>query len=260
MLKFSNENAKIRQLAEIPATAEYLKNDRKIYSFDLLSGHSCPYAHDCQSRVIEINGKRKIKDGMFTIFRCFSASQEVIYTNVYKLRKHNYDVLRGLCRDEEFLSHRFNMYKRILADLPEDAGIVRLHVAGDFFNQQYFEAWMDVARTKSNILFYAYTKSLPYWVANRKNCDSISNLVLTASVGGRRDDLIESEGLRFAKVVFEESEADEFSLPIDHDDSHAADPQQKFNSFALLIHGVQPAKSEASKAVKMLKGVGSYAR
>lgn len=258
MLKFSNENAKTKKLADVPSLAQFLGNDKKIYSFDLLSGHSCPYAHDCHSKVIEVNGKRKIKDGMFTMFRCFSASQEVLYTTAYNLRKHNYDVMRGLCRDDEFLSHRFNMYKRIISDLPEDAGIVRLHVAGDFFNQQYFEAWMDVARTRSDILFYAYTKSLPYWVANRADCDTIENLVLTASVGGRRDDLIETEGLRFAKVVMSEDDADDFALPIDHDDSHAADPEQRLNSFAILIHGVQPAKSEASRAVKALKGVGSY--
>lgn len=260
MLKFSNENAKIKKLAEVPSIAQFLGNGRKIYSFDLLSGHSCPYAHDCQSRAVEVDGKRKIKDGMFTIFRCFSASQEVLYTNLYNLRKHNYNVLKGLCKDDEFLSHRFNMYKRILADLPEDAGVVRLHVAGDFFNQKYFEAWMDVARTKSDVLFYAYTKSLPYWLANRKECDTIKNLVLTASVGGRRDDLIETEGFRFAKVVMSEEEADDFALPIDHDDSHAADPNQRFNNFSILIHGVQPAKSEAGKAVVALKGAGSYSR
>jgi hypothetical protein len=46
-------------------------------------------------------------------------------------------------------------------------------------------------------------------------------------------------------------------LDIDHDDSHAALPGP---SFALLIHGIQPAGSEAGKAVRALRGVGSYSR
>ena len=119
---------------------------------------------------------------------------------------------------------------------------------------------MKTAQKRPDILFYAYTKSLPYWVDNLGECAIIDNLVLTASRGGRRDDLIESNGLRSVSVVFEAGEAEDFDLPIDHDDSHAADPSQRFNNFALLIHGTQPAGSVASKAVKALKGVGSYGK
>ena len=49
-------------------------------------------------------------------------------------------------------------------------------------------------------------------------------------------------------------------LEIDHDDSHAARPDLRHQSFALLIHGVQPKGSEAAKAVVKLKGKGSYNR
>jgi len=138
--------------------------------------------------------------------------------------------------------------------------VMRIHVAGDFFNREYFKAWMNVARACPDKLFYAYTKSLPYWVDNKAECDIIDNLVLTASRGGRRDDLIESNGLRSVSVVLCEGEAEDFNLPIDHDDSHSADPSQRFNDFALLIHGMQPAGSVAGKAVKALKGVGSYGK
>ena len=148
----------------------------------------------------------------------------------------------------------------ILESMPKNAGVVRIHVAGDFFNREYFKAWVKVAKERPEILFYAYTKSLPYWVDNKVECDIIDNLVLTASRGGRRDDLIESNGLRSVSVVFEAGEAEDFDLPIDHDDSHAADPSQRFNNFALLIHGTQPAGSVAGKAVKALKGVGSYGK
>ena len=49
-----------------------------VYSFDLLSGVTCPFAQDCHSRVVvRADGSRSIQDGKRTLFRCFSASQEV---------------------------------------------------------------------------------------------------------------------------------------------------------------------------------------
>ena len=78
MLKFSKANAKTQALKNDSELADYLTDNRKIYSLDLLSGYSCPYAEKCLSKAVELpNGKRKIKDGKKTEFRCFSASQEV---------------------------------------------------------------------------------------------------------------------------------------------------------------------------------------
>lgn len=256
MLKFSPANVKIQALSKVPAIQPFLSNKRKVYSFDLLSGFSCPHAHDCLSKAIvdASTGRRSIQDGPATQFRCFSASQEVVYTNVYKQRKANFDTLRA-CKNSAAMFH-------MLADsLPKNAGVIRIHVAGDFFKQDYFDAWLAVALCKPDTLFYAYTKSLPYWVAR---LDQIpSNFVLTASRGGRKDDLIEKHTLRSVKVVFSEAEATAAGLEIDHTDEHAANPATCANDFALLIHGVQPKGSLASEAIKVLKLNGtkfSYSR
>ncbi len=253
MLKFSPANVKIEALAKVPAIMPFLANKRKVYSFDLLSGFSCPHANECFSKaVIGADGKKSIKDGPHTLFRCFSASQEVLFTNVYNLRKANFDALR-VCKNSAEMFH-------LLAEaLPKNVGVVRIHVAGDFFKQDYFDAWLAVALVRPDILFYAYTKSLPYWIAR---IDQIpSNFVLTASRGGRKDDLIEKHGLRSVKVVFSEAEAG--SLEIDHTDEHAANPETAAVDFALLIHGKQPKGSAASEAIKALKVNGvqfSYSR
>ena len=252
MLKFSKANAKTQALKNDSELADYLTGKRKIYSLDLLSGYSCPYAEKCLSKaVVQPDGKRKIKDGKKTEFRCFSASQEVQYTNVYNSRKHNFDLLRKLSCGE--------MVDMINQSLPTNAGIVRIHVAGDFFSQQYMEAWYTVALLNPKILFYAYTKSLRFWLAINE-FPILHNFVLTASYGGRDDHIIDEFNLRSTKVVFSEAEAEELGLAIDHDDSHAAKPSLRDNSFALLIHGTQPAGSEASTALKKLKGKGSYSR
>ena len=254
MLKWSKANAKTQRLNESCwAIAQYLDGDRKVYSLDLSSGYSCPFAKACLSKaVVGEDGKRKIKDGPHNEFRCFSASQEAQYTGVYNLRKHNFDTLKQNQDDWPL------MYLELWKSMPADAGIVRIHVAGDFFNENYLRAWIELAQTTPDVLFYAYTKSLKYWDALRSEVPD--NLVLTASYGGRDDWMIDRGGFRFAKVVFSEAEAEELDLIIDHDDSHAANPTWRDESFALLIHGTQPKGSDAATALKELKGKGSYSR
>ena len=251
MLKFSPANAKTEALKKVPELAEFLTDKRKIYSLDLLSGYSCPYAKACLSKaVVQSDGRRKIKDGVHNEFRCFSASQEVQYTNVFNSRKHNFDLLR----------YSENKDLLLMDSLPKNAGIVRIHVAGDFFNSEYMWAWWLTASQNPNTLFYAYTKSLRYWLDVVNEMPILDNFILTASYGGSNDYMIDEHNLRSTKVVFSEAEAEKLGLEIDHDDSHAARPSLRNQDFALLIHGTQPKGSKAATALKSLKGKGSYSR
>ena len=243
MVKWSDANAKTKALAKVPALIPFLQNKRKIFSVDLLSGHSCPFAMECFSRVDIIGGKKKIVDGKDTKFRCFSASQEVVYPHVYTSRKSNYDIFRA-CKTTD------DMVKLLDDTMPQNLGICRIHVGGDFFNPKYFLAWLYMAQNHPDRLFYAYTKSLPYWVKHRKLVDKISNFVLTASYGGRYDHLIKQERLRYARVLDTMAKLSKNKLEIDDDDSHAADPSKKRKNFALLIHNTQPAGSEASEVLQ----------
>ena len=262
-LKFSKANAKLEKLYLVRQLKKYLKKYRKVYSFDMLSGYSCPMAKDCLSRARkDEDGKRSIEDGPHTLFRCFSASQEAIFTDVFNSREHNFNLIREKLSEavdkartiEEDREKRLFLSAALLADwiagqLPEDLGILRIHVAGDFFNPLYMLAWFLVAQDNPDRLFYAYTKSIGYWLSWR-HCQP-DNFILTASRGGRQDELITEHGLREAVVILHPEDAN--GLDIDHDDSHAARPDLKNKSFALLIHGQQPAGSEASKAMKRLK-------
>ena len=246
-MKFSPANAKLVKLYKNRHLKKWLTNNRKIYSFDLLSGHSCPFAKDCLAKVVlQDDGKKKLVDGPDTEYRCFSASQEVIFPGVYNSRSGNFEALRGKNTEEIFT---------LLSEaLPKNAGIIRIHVAGDFFSPDYFKAWVGLAILNPEILFYAYTKSLSYWVAN---IDLIpENMVLTASRGGRLDRMIDDYGLRSVKVVLSQYQARKLRLPIDHDDSHAAIPAKSDKDFALLIHGVQKAGSKAGEAIKKLRKNG----
>ena len=233
LLKFGKGNAKL---------------SKDIYTFSLPAGHSCPYAFECKASADRSTGK--IKDGKDQVFRCFAASQEALYTNTRTARWHNYDLLRELKTVDK-------MSTLIVDSLPLKANTVRVHVSGDFFSQVYFDAWMAVARVFPSKKFYAYTKSLPYWLERR---DTIpKNFNLTSSKGGKTDVLIDLNKLKYAEVLFTEEQAVELKLELDHDDSHAYDGKK---SFGLLIHGTQKKGSKAATALTNLKkkGIKGYSK
>jgi hypothetical protein len=249
VVKFSKANAKLQKLEKTLGA--------RVYSFDMLSGHTCPYARECHSRAVETPEGVRIQDGPETRFRCFSASQEVTFPAVYASRKRNMETI--LSAAAESVDRAADM---LLSALPRDAEYVRIHVAGDFKLRAYFDAWVNVAKAEPGRVFYAYTKSLPFWVGSPEaalvdGLAGVANFRLTASRGGAKDDMIDRYGLREARVVYSEAEAEALGLPVDHDDSHAA---LRGGSFALLIHGAQPKGSEAGKAVRALAGKGSYGR
>lgn len=240
MLKFSKANTKLKKLER------FLEKGEKVYSFDLLSGHSCPFAKDCLSKAIETpDGKRKIQDGLETRFRCYAASQEVFYTNVYKLRKANFEAIKALIlagSTAEEIADVIGKY------LPKNAGIVRIHSAGDFFHKKYYLAWLELAKRNPDIVFYFYTKAVKFLAEN----SGPANFRGTASMGGKLDRLTVDRQLPVAVVVYSEDEASRLGLEIDSDDSHAMQQDGK-TSFALLIHGVQPKGTKAAAALKQLK-------
>lgn len=242
LLKFgkAKDNAKLQQIAG------------KTIVFDLPASYACPGALLCASKsVMGKDGKVKIVDGKENKFRCFAASLEIIYPSVRRLRWHNFDLLKECKGDTQ------KMYDLILNSLPKDFDTVRIHSSGDFFTKNYLQAWIKIANNFPNKLFYAYTKSLNFWV---ELIDEIpSNLKLNASKGGKLDHLIDEYNLKFVEVVYNEKSAEDKNLEIDHSDKLAF-AQDK--SFAILIHGMQKGGSEEMKAVLELRkqGKGSYNR
>jgi hypothetical protein len=248
MLEFSEANQKTAHLYDISRLRKFLLGGRRVYSIDLLSGWSCPGAKDCLSKVfVDEQGKKSLQDGPDTEFRCFSASQEVAFPNVYNRRLRNWKAIAGLRTAGQIAT-------AIRDAIPGDAGVIRIHVAGDFFKRAYWQAWQQVADARPDVLFYAYTKMINLMVgtpmADSQHGIVKPNLLVTASIGGKYDHLIGSIGLRTAVVVYNANEARQLQLPIDNDDSHAATPGK---SFALLIHGVQPKGSDAAYAVNILR-------
>ena len=226
LLKMSKQNKKLK----------------KTLIFDLPSGRTCPMASECHSyAVMNANGKLTVKDGDSNKFRCFAASQEAQYKNVYNARKYNLDLILkslkgeyGFYRTYELINDSLQKHKT------KNIYKVRIHSSGDFFNGEYLRCWFAVARLNPLMKFYCYTKSLHLFGTN---ISIPKNFYVTASMGGLRDDLIHKGYFkRWAVVVNSKAEAikkgiEHIGKPyeIDKDDSCCFKP----DPFALLIHGTQ---------------------
>lgn len=190
------------------------------WTFNLPSGWSCPQARECLAMADRHDGK--ITKGKEQTYPCYSATTER-YPAVRKQVWENFDTIKHRKYEE--------IVRALLEALPSKATHVRIHGGGDFFSQNYFDAWLAVCRLRPNVQFWAFTKSLPFWVA-RKNEIPV-NLSLTASYGGRSDFLIEQHNLRFALVVQSDAEASARGLPVDVNDFHA---MRRGGSFALILN------------------------
>jgi len=246
-LKFSKvANDKLKNIKEWSP----IENPR-VYSFSLLSGFSCSKALDCQTYAIKdkVTGKRKVLDGKNSKYRCFSAIQEAQYPSVYNQRKHNFDTL--LKHKDDYM----DMTELILDSLPKNADYIRVHVGGDFFNENYMLAWYLVAQLNPNIKFYAYTKAIK-WMSELEH-HRPDNFSMIASYGSKEDAIIDELNLKSANVVFHPSET---NLPIDKNEYYAINDK---GSFSLLLHGTQKQGSEGSKALSRMNKEGinySYSR
>jgi len=175
-----------------------------VYEWNLPTGFSCPFALECLVKVDRKTGKFENKSKSY---KCYAASAER-FPSCRKSRWSNFDFVKG----------------GGVPEIPKRAKAVRIHASGDFFSQAYFDMWLELCVNNPNVEFWAYTKSLKYWVS-RLN-DIPDNLTLTASVGGTMDKLIKEYNLKNAEVV----KSKDFAIdrPIDTCDDQARLPGVNF--------------------------------
>jgi len=246
ILGFSNGNAKL----EWPY-------------FSLPAGYSCPFATVCKNFPAKWEGpirggkfkkpstwEKNVKPGPETKFMCYAARAQGQYppTNVQVFKNIN---LLNKMKTKEKMANL--IIKSMSHHGIDNTDIFRIHEAGDFFSQEYFDAWIEVAKKMPQTLFYAYTTSLPFWI-NRRNVVP-KNFKLIASMDENNEQTILDNNLRYSRVVNDENEAKELGLPIDVDDMVAWGTE---DNFALPLHGPQPKGSEAAQTLKRNKQSGLY--
>jgi hypothetical protein len=219
------------------------KLDKDTLTFSLPAGFSCPGAYECLTKADPTTGV--ITDGVNQKYRCFAASAEAVFRNVREARWNNYTTLRG-CGGKKEMGQL--IVSQLRQNIKTHTTKVRVHVSGDFFSKDYFLAWMYAAEVYNHLTFYAYTKSIH--ILAKCQTDIPLNFKIVSSRGGKFDHVIDQLQWVSAKVVLHPEEAETLGLTIDHDDSLAVSAQE---DFALLLHGTQPANSEASRALITMK-------
>jgi hypothetical protein len=179
-----------------------------VYEWNLPTGTTCPFALECKVTVNRTTGKFDIHRGQY---KCYAAGPER-FPGVREHRWKNFEFAKG----------------GGIPTLPDGCRAVRIHASGDFFNQEYFDMWIDLAKAHPHVEFWAYTKSLSYWI---KRINEIpDNLILTASRGGKLDSLIDEYNLK-SVTVFKSKNDVPVHLDVDDNDDLARLPRM---SFALL--------------------------
>jgi hypothetical protein len=188
---------------------KFIKNTKyyngTVYEWNLPTGTTCPFAMECKVTVDRLTGKFDIHRGQY---KCYAAGPE---------------------RFPAVREHRWNNFEYVknggIPEIPKGCKAIRIHASGDFFNQVYFDMWVELASKNPSVEIWAYTKSLNYWI--KRINDIPNNLVLTASRGGRLDYLIDEYNLKNVTIFPNKFDVPN-ELPIDTNDDWARKPKINF--------------------------------
>ena len=78
------------------------------------------------------------------------------------------------------------------------ASHIRIHDSGDFYSIKYLQKWVDIATQNTNVIFYAYTKSIKFFKDNKVKTPT--NLKIIFSEGSKTDNLINTAKDRHARI------------------------------------------------------------
>ena len=243
----------------------FSKNNAKLEwpYFSLPAGYTCPFATVCKNFPAKWEGpikggkfkkpaswEKNVKPGPQAEIMCYAARAQGQYPGANIQAFKNLDLLKRMKTKEKMANL---IIKSMEYHGLASTDILRIHEAGDFFSQDYLDAWIEVAKRMPQTLFYAYTVSLPYYMARKNSLPK--NFKVIASMDKHNEKFIMDNGLRYSRVVGSEEEARELGLPIDVDDSIAWGSD---DNFALVIHGSQPKGSEAAETLKQNRKSGLY--
>jgi len=106
---------------------------------------------------------------------CYAVKFVKLYTSVRNMWSENTDLAKK--NPEAF----FNGIRKALIGLTPE--FFRIHVSGDFFSQDYFDMWCDLARDFPATNFLAFTKAYKFMHKNRQSLPENLEIVLSIFPG-----------------------------------------------------------------------------
>ena len=226
---FSTNNRKVNNCGEVYA--------ERMVAFDLRAGVTCPAAMLCLSYVErDDNGRARLVDGERAKFRCYAASQEVLYKNTYNLRERN----KKLADSESFVEIINQEIRRL------NITAIRIHSSGDFYSGVYLKKWIQIAKMNPDVRFFGYTKMASFI----KFLNAIPNMFFVYSNGGVYDGKEILNGIPCNTVVNSAQEGIEKGLTVTCEKTHMSSDYEMIvagKSFCIVVHGAQSKKAKPSK-------------
>ena len=158
-----------------------IKNNMRIFNFSIpayktKAGKStCPFAGGCQKYCYAQKGN----------YTRFPIVQELMEKKYLIRKQDNFNILIN----EEIKKKK--------------ATHIRIHDSGDFYSIEYLLKWVDIANANKDVIFYAYTKSIPFFKGTFQGKPIIKvpkNLKIIFSEGSKRDILINNNNDRHARI------------------------------------------------------------
>lgn len=160
------QNAKLKKTS--------IENKMRVMNFSLpayktITGKTvCPFAKDC-------------------IKYCYAQKGNYRYPSVIKGLNNRYE----LSKTDEFIP---KMNATIILERPTH---IRIHDSGDFYSPKYLNKWVQIAKDNKSVIFYAYTKSIKFFINGLK---LPKNLKIIFSEGSKTDKLININKHRHARI------------------------------------------------------------
>ena len=171
-MKLLTQNSKLKKTS--------IENNMRVLNFSLpayktITGKTvCPFAKDC-------------------IKYCYAQKGNYRYPSVVKGLNNRYE----LSKTADFIPQ---MNATIILERPTH---VRIHDSGDFYSIEYLQKWVQIANDNKDVIFYAYTKSIPFFKGAKQGKPIIKvpkNLKIIFSEGSKRDILINNNSDRHARI------------------------------------------------------------
>lgn len=155
------------------------ENNKRVFNFGISAYKTstgkivCPFAKDC-------------------IKFCYAKKGAYNFGNVKPLYEQRYN----LTKSEIFIEAINDSIKAKKVD------ILRIHDSGDFYSNEYINKWITIAKQNKNVIFYAYTKSIPLF----EKINLPKNFIIIYSYGSKIDNLIDVSKHRHARIFDNEKE------------------------------------------------------
>jgi hypothetical protein len=162
------QNSKLKKTSKL--------NNKRVFNFGIIANKSlegkstCPFAKGC----------------LGSDYKCYAQKGAYAWGNVKQAYNNRYH----LTLQDNFV----NIMNKAIQKKKVD--VLRLHDSGDFYSIKYLKKWVQIANDNKDVLFYAYTKSIPFF----RKVTIPTNLKIIFSEGSKKDNLINTLKDRHSRI------------------------------------------------------------